>query len=172
MAAAVELCESNESTGESITHNVTNLNWGTVDEPNTVYANHPVTAGQNAMFKLERIHLTALNGSNKIDNIQIWKSNGNYVTDESIKSVWHTVQGNYDTYKVTAYSQPNTTTMSGYAIPIADPGSANLGIGGSLTGSLIAAGYSDYWKWQTQTLGTTPPGNTNQKTMTLQYDEQ
>ena len=113
MTAAVELCESNESTGESITHNVTNLNWGIVDEANTDYANHPVSAGQNAMFKLDRLHVTAFNGSNKIDNIQIWKSNGTYVTDETIDSVLHTVQGNYDTYKVTAYTQPNTNLMTG-----------------------------------------------------------
>jgi hypothetical protein len=57
-------------------------------------------------------------------------------------------------------------------LPAADPGAANLGILGSLAGTITAApDFSDYIKTQLQTTGATPPGNVNQKTMTLEYDE-
>lgn len=166
MVATVELCESNGA-GETVTHNVSNVNYGNVDAPNLVPASYPITAGENSYIKYLRIHVTAMGGSNKIDNIQIWKSAGAYVTGEGIQTCLRT-----SGYVQVTYATPVKTTYTDQAMPTADPASANLGIAGSLTGNLVAAGYSDYWKSQLQTTTSTPAGDVNQKTFTMQYDEQ
>jgi len=54
-------------------------------------------------------------------------------------------------------------------MPTAEPASANLGIGGSLSGSLTAAGSSDYLVHQLQTDGADTAGTTT--TLNYQYDE-
>jgi hypothetical protein len=56
-------------------------------------------------------------------------------------------------------------------VPTADPGTANVSIGGELTGSLTAAGYSNYIVLQLNSTTATPAGDTNTYTFTLQYDE-
>ena len=104
----------------------------------------------------------------KIDNIQIWKSAGNYVTGEGIDANLKT-----SSYVQASYTSPTatTSTVATTVMPTADPAAANLGIAGSLSGNLSAAGYSDYWVSQLQTTGSTPAGDVNQKTFTIQYDE-
>ena len=43
------------------------------------------------------------------------------------------------------YAEPLTTSaLTDVAVPTADPGSANVSIGGDVASSLSAAGYSDY----------------------------
>ena len=170
MAATVEICESNGST-ETITHNISNDNWGATDAANLTPSSYPITVGANGFFKLQRVHVTG-GTFNKVDNIRAWISAGAYVTGEGVQCSMSTIQGTYDTYKITAFAQPNATTYSGLTMPVAEPGTANLGIGGSLTGSLTAVGYSDYCKHQVQSTVSTPPGNGNQKTISWKYDEQ
>lgn len=166
VVATVEICESNGA-GETVTHNVSNINYGNTDAANLVAATYPIPVGSNSYIKYHRVHVTAMNDSNKIDNIQIFKSAGAYVTGEGIQTNLKT-----SGYSAATYATPVTTTFTDQAMPTADPTTANLGIGGSLTGSLTAAGYSDYWKHQAQSTSSTPPGNGNQKTFTIQYDEQ
>lgn len=169
MVATVELCEANGA-GETITHNVSSLNCGSIDAANLVPASYPINAGENACHKMVRVHVTAMGGSNKIDNIQVWKSAGAYATGEGIQTNLRT--SSYGGALSYAANIPSAATYTDQTMPVADPAAANLGIGGSLTGSLVAAGYSDYWKCQLQTTGSTPPGSLAQKTMTIQYDEQ
>ena len=70
MAATVELCESN-GVGETIEHNISNMNFGSDDSPNITPATYPIVAGDNSFEKWYRLHVTAMGSSNKIDNIQI-----------------------------------------------------------------------------------------------------
>ena len=171
--AAVEICESNDDSGEAITHNVDDLDCGSTDAANLTPADYPVVVTENAYFKLVRIHCTAINDSNQIDNFRVWKSAGSYVTDEGIQCNLHETQGSYDTYKITAWpGAPDANTYSAYAMPVAEPSGANLGIGGSLTGNLTAAGYSDYLKFQRQSGAGTPPGDAETLTISFKYDEQ
>ena len=169
MAATIELCESNEI-GEVITHNITTCNYGSDDSPNIVIATYPVTAADapagHSYDKLWRIHLKALGVSNGIDNIQIWKVSGAYVTGEDI-------QTNLTTggYSAESYATPSQTEYNDNAMPTADPGAANLGIGGSLAGQITATGYSDYMRSQTGSSSSTPPGDANSKVFRYQYDE-
>lgn len=62
--------------------------------------------------------------------------------------------------------QTNTTT-----IPTTPPGSNNIGIANSLSGSLSAAGYSDYIVLQLHAATTSIAGDTSLATFTIQYDE-
>lgn len=170
--AAVEICESNDDSGESITHNVGDLDCGSIDAANLDPTANPVTVTEFAFFKLVRIHCTAINDSNQIDNFRVWKSAGDYVTDEGIQCNLHETQGSYDTYKITAWpGAPDANEYTAYAMPTSEP-TANLGIGGSLTGALTAAGYSDYFKFQRQSGASTPPGDANSLTISFKYDEQ
>jgi hypothetical protein len=57
------------------------------------------------------------------------------------------------------------------AMPTADPGAANIGIGGSLTASLTSTGYSDFIIVQASIGATASAGAVQQKAFTLQYDE-
>ena len=71
---------------------------------------------------------------NKIQNCQFWKSSG---SDTGISIKWDG--------ETTAYSTPVTTnsTIATADVPTADPGTANVSIGGSLAGELTAAGFTD-----------------------------
>ena len=168
MAATVEIDEQNGAAPGSPTHNITNLNYGIVDEPNTDYANHPIPVPGNSMTKYNKLDVTNMGGSNIIDNIRIWKSAGAYLTDEGIQTNLRT--SGYA--GAASYVDPTTTTYTDQTMPVAEPGTANLGIAGSLSGQLVAAGQSDYWKHQLQAGASTPPGNSNQKTSSIKYDEQ
>jgi len=139
----------------------TNLNFGS-----TLYASlnptlYPVTAGQNGYEKWVKANFSG--SFTNISNIQFWKSAGAYSTGEAI---------NYTGMK-TSFVAP-TTTLSVIAtttLPVANPGTANVSIGGSLAGSLLTAGASDWIVMQVNTSTTTPAGATATKTFSLQYDE-
>ncbi len=164
MAATFAIHESNGA-GETTTV-ASNLNYGSTDAPNLTPADYPITAGDHSYEKWVRCYWSGT--FNKIENVQIWKSAGNYVTSEGI-STNLTTSG----YTEASYATPTSadSTVATYSMPTSDPGSANLGIGGSLSGSLTTTGYSDYWVSQLDTGTDTPPGDVNQKTFTIQYDE-
>jgi hypothetical protein len=166
-SATVEICESNGA-GETVTHSVTNINYGNTDAANLVAATYPISQGANSYIKYNRVHVTAMGTMNIINNIRIWKSAGAYVTGEGIQTNLKTsAYGGAVTY-----AAPVTTTYTDQTMPVAEPGTANLGIAGSLSNNITVAGYSDYWKHQLQTTGSTPGGNVNQKTFSIKYDEQ
>lgn len=169
MAATVELCETNGAPAGAIEHNISNINFGSNDGPNLTTATYPIVAGENSFEKWLRIHVTAMGSSNKIDNIQIWKDSGDYVTGETIWSNLVT-----SGYTSESYAEPvdTTSTKADTSMPTADPAAANLGIGGSLTGSITTAGYSDYCIIQLRTTVSSPGGDVNQKSFKFQYDEQ
>lgn len=168
MAATVELDESNGA-GETVEHNISNINFGDFDGPNVTPATYPIVAGDNSYEKWLRIHVTAMGSSNKIDNIQMWKDTGNYVTGETIDANLVT-----SGYTAETYSTPvkTTSTKADTVMPVADPGAANVGIGGTLSGSLTAIGSSDYIVIQMHTTVSSPGGDVNQKSFKIQYDEQ
>lgn len=71
-----------------------------------------------------------------------------------------------------SYSTPSTTSTGDDPVPTSEPPSANLTIGGSLSGELTSSGYTDYIRLQLQTTVDAAPGDTSLATFTLQYDEQ
>jgi len=102
----------------------------------------------------------------KNNNLKVWRTGalGGLAT--------HVTNARTATYGgATVYAQPIATasTIATEAMPTAAPATANLGIGGSLTGSLTAIGSSDYLIHQIQTDLTDIAGSTS--TMNYQFDE-
>jgi hypothetical protein len=165
MTATFAIHESNgtQSTGTSV---ATNINFGSTDAANLVVATYPITAGDHSYEKYERCYFSG--AFNKIENLQIWKSAGVYKTSEAIYANM-TTSG----YSNASFAQPTSADSSKatIAMPTADPGAANMGLAGTLAGNITTTGYSDFWVLQTDTGGDTPPGDVNQKTFTIQYDE-
>lgn len=165
MAATIEICESNGA-GETVSHNITNSNMGNTDAANLDPVDYPITPGNRTYIKYQRIHLTNLGGSSKINNLKVWR------TGALGGSATHVTNARTATYAgALTYATPVTSAVSSVdqAMPTSVPASANLGIGGSLTGELTGAGYSDYLGHQIVTDAGDIVGSTS--TMSYQYDE-
>ena len=174
MAATVVLCESNTA-GETETQDIDNVNMGSVDETEIVPADHPLTAKADghSFEKWLRLYCSDLGGSSQIDNLKVWLSGlgGGWKQSESMST----------SLKEAAYVDPafngggpiDTDSADAInAMPEAEPGGANLGIGGVLNGIIdTPPAYSDYMVLQLNVLADSPPGNVNQKTLTAQWDE-
>lgn len=139
------------------------MNWKNYDSATyDDYTTYPITAGSNSYEVWLRLHFTG--DFNKIQNTKFWKSAGTVDTGCTYK--WAT-EG-FATY------QQGTTATSSIAtdvLPTAQPGSANVSIGGDLAGSLVDDGYTDYVVTQLQTTGSAGPGDTSVLTFTVMYDE-
>lgn len=147
------------------THNISDSDMSTEDSPTTDPVASPVTPGNNTMEKYQKVHVTAMGGSSQIDNLQIWR------TGALGGSAVHDTNARTSSYAQKPYAQPSVTTSTAatQTMPTSDPGAANLGIAGSLSGALTAAGYSDFLIHQIQTNGADTAGSTS--TMNYQYDE-
>ena len=168
MAATVVICESNGS-GETVTQDITHSNMGATDAANLNPVTYPVTPGENTFEKWQRIRVTAMGGSSSIQNIKIWRTGalgGSAVHKTNART------SDYDGAQT--YAQPSASDRSAtydytQTMPTSEPATANLGIGGSLTGALTAAGYSDYLVHQIQTDDEDVAGSSS--TLSYQYDE-
>ncbi len=164
-AATVEIDERNGAPAGTLTHGITNTNMGSTDAVNLVAATYPVVAGANTYEKWQKVDVTAMGGSSKIDNLKVWRTSalgGSAVHKTNARTTSYAGAETYAT--PTASASAYTQTM-----PTSEPASANLGIGGSLTGSLTATGQSDYLIHQIQTNAADVAGSTS--TMNYQYDE-
>lgn len=139
MAATVQINEYNGA-GQTKTASITNSNYGSTDAVNLVAATYPITAGNYSYEKWQKLEVTAMGGSSKVKDIKVWYT-GTLSGSDTLKSNVKT-----SAYAgAPSYATP-VATVSSIAIntmPTAAP-ATNLGIGGSLTGELTAAGYSDY----------------------------
>lgn len=138
------------------------FNFKTNDDATAAnYSSNPITAGNASREVYLRGHFTGT--FNKIDNLQFWMSTDfSPNTGLAVKSASNNV----------TYATPATVANGDGAVPTSDPGTANVSIGGSLSGNLTSAGYSDYIRLQLQTTTSAAPGDTSLAIFTLQYDEQ
>lgn len=166
-AATVEICESNGA-GETVSHNITNSNMGSTDAANLDPVAYPITPSTRTYIKYQRVHVTAMGGSSKIDNLKIWRTGslGSGGTHTHYTNARTTSYAGALTY---ATPTASSVTNVDQAMPTSTPASANLGIGGSLSGSLTATGYSDYLGHQIAVDSSATAGSTT--TMNYQYDE-
>ncbi|MDE1867016.1 MAG: hypothetical protein KGI08_04805 [Thaumarchaeota archaeon] len=165
MAATVEISETNGA-GATVTDGISNSNMGSTDAANLDPVANPVAPGGNTYEKYQRIHVTNMGGSSSIQNLQVWRSGA--LGGAAV----HKTNARTTTYGGAAtYATPVSTASTGatQTMPTSAPGAANLGIGGSLTGTLTAVGYSDYLIHQIQTNAGDTAGSTS--TMNYQYDE-
>lgn len=166
MAATVEIDERNGAPAGTLTHNISDSDMGSADSPTVDPVASPIIPGANTYEKWQQIHVTAMGGSSKIDNLQVWRTGALGGAAVHVTNARTAAYGG-----AAAYAAPIVTnsTLATQTMPTADPGAANLGIGGSLTGSLIAAGSSDYLIHQIQTNAADVAGSTS--TLNYQYDE-
>lgn len=140
MTATVEICESNGAS-QVITHNIANSNMGSIDSVALDISNNPVYIGDRTYLKEQRIHVTAMGGSSKVKNLRVWRSGALGTNSSHLTNLRTSAYGG-----AFSYITPVATAVTGVdqAMPSTQPGTANLGIGGSLTGEITAPGYSDY----------------------------
>lgn len=165
--ATVEICESNGA-GETISHSITNSNMGSTDAVNLDPVAYPITPNTRTYAKYQRVHVTAMGGSSKIDNLKIWRT-GSLGTGGTHAHVTNARLSSYG--GAATYATPVNTSIAGadQTMPSSVPATANLGIAGSLSGNLTNVGYSDYLIHQITTDASATAGSTT--TMNYQYDE-
>lgn len=177
MAATVVITETNGPQASSTeTVDPSNINMGSVDDAELDPATHPITAQADghAFEKWLRMFVSAMGGSSIIDNLKIWLS--------SLGGGWKTGEGMSTNLRESGYVQASypsggpieiNSTVATQGMPESEPSGPNLGIGGSLGGSITSApSYSDWGVLQLDVSNLTPAGSVNQKTITFQYDEQ
>lgn len=167
MAATVEIDEANGA-GETLTHGITNSNMGSSDAANVDTTANPITPGNRSFIKYQKIHVTAFSTTSKINNLKVWRTGslGTGGTHTHLTNARTTSYGGALTY-----ATPTASAVTGVdqTMPTSEPASANLGIGGSLTGELTATGSSDYLGHQLTTDSSAVAGSSS--TMNYQYDE-
>jgi len=133
------------------------------------YTTNPITAGDSAntgnSFEVWlRMHFTGT--FNVIQNLRFWMST-NFSPSTGISVKW---KGNNQT----SYATPTTndSSVATTSVPTSDPGTANVSIGGSLAGTLTAAGYSDYIALQAHVGTTAASGDSSLAVFTGEYDVQ
>ena len=126
------------------------------------YAANPITAGQNSFEVWLRGHFTGT--FNRIDDVRFWMSTG-FSPATGLAVFWRGTQ--------VIYLQPaaGTSSIATSSVPTADPGSANVSIGGSLSGSLVAVGFTDHVVLQLRTTTAAPAGDTSLAVFTMSYSE-
>lgn len=165
--ATVEIDEANGA-GETLTHSITNSNMGSTDAVNLDPVAYPLTPNTRTYIKYQKIHVTAMGGSSKIDNLKVWRTGGLGTGGTHA----HLTNARTATYGgALVYATPTQSAVTGVdqTMPTSVPATANLGIGGSLTGSLTATGSSDYLGHQITTDASATAGSTS--IMSYQYDE-
>ena len=165
MAAIVQINEYNTS-GETKTAGIANTNMGSIDAASLDPVEYPVTPGNNTFEKWQKIEVTDMGGSSRIDNLKIWRTGalgGAAAHDTNAR------ESTYGGSEVFAEPVDADSTVATQAMPTTEPAGANLGIGGSLTGTLDAVGESDYLVHQIQTDAADTAGSTS--TLNYQYDE-
>jgi len=164
-AATIQINERNGAGSGTLNSNITNSNMGSTDAVNLDPVAYPVTPGNNTYEKYQQLEVTSMGTSSKIDAIKIWRTGalgGAAVHLANVKTSAYAGAPSYVAPVATTSSVAINTMPS--SLP-----ATNLGIGGSLTGSLTAAGSSDYLVHQIQTNASDVAGSTS--TMNYQYDE-
>lgn len=165
MAATARINEFNGAS-ETKTNDITNTNMGSTDAVNLNPVTYPITPGENSFEKWQKIEITNMGGSSKIDNLKIWRT-GALGGDAAHKTNARTT--NYGGAETYAQPTASASSVADQNMPTSEPATANLGIGGSLTGALTDVGASDYLVHQIQTDADDTAGSSS--TMNYQYDE-
>jgi len=164
MAATVTIDESNGAEAQTV--DIANSNMGNVDDAELDPVAYPITPGENSYEKWQRFHVSDMKGSSEISNLKVWRTGalgGAAVHKTNAKTSDYAGAPTYATPVKTA------SAIAINAMPTSAPASANLGIGGSLAGSLTEEGYSDYLVHQIQTNAADVAGS--ESVLNFQYDE-
>jgi len=159
-AAFTEYLNSSTSTATPTT-----LNMGSTVASNLSIATYPTSVGNYSMSKCFKLTFSGV--TNTVYNIRMYKSDGSYVTGETIS------YGSSSTYSVPtggSYQDSNATTL----LPTADPGvsAPNITIGGTTSGTITATeNTSDYIFLQSSITIQALAATTNEVTLTCTWSE-
>lgn len=167
MAATFSFVEYNATAGD--TGVPTNLNLGSTNAKDLAPSTYPITAGTYSYSKWIRGHFSGT--FTRIENLKFYCSNSGtgYVSEEVIN-----FSGTTSDYAGTStYATPTNAAdaQASNALVFSEPGTANIGIGGSLSGSLESEGDSDFIVVQASIGSGASAGAVQQKTLTFVYDE-
>lgn len=175
MAATFEWDEANGA-GQTVTHNVTNVNWKNQDSSTDNYGSFPVVAGNNSFEKWQYGHFSGT--FNQILNGLFAHTAGALGTGLTLKGPpAMTADADRLAYATpsTAANSNLTTNMtsviaigSGIAVWFGATGPANSGKAASMTTNPC---YTNYLTTQMQTTVSAAAGDSATVTLTLQYDE-
>jgi len=171
MAVTTTIDEYN-TVSETLSADVANINMGSDDSSEIVPATYPITA-HATIFGFEKwIQMNMVGVDNKVDNLQVWLSAGTLDGEADLKASTRTAT--QTGYLNPTFGTPTqlVSTDASWDIEEADPGEANLGIGGALAGNITTDGVSDYLVLQYQPTASHPAGDIGQLTLTFQWDEQ
>lgn len=126
------------------------------------YANFPIPAGSNSFEVWLRGFWSGV--FNSISDIRFWMST------QFSPNTGLTVMSSCSQQ---TYQQPTnaTSSIATSTLGTSDPGTRNVTVGGSLTSSILATGYSDFVVLQLQTQSSAPAGDTSLATFSLSYIE-
>jgi len=126
------------------------------------YTSAPIAAGTSSYELWLRGLFTGT--FNQIRDLRFWMSTG-FSPSTGLAVFWTGIQP--------IFLQPanGTSSIATSSVPIADPGTANVSIGGNLSGSLVASGYSDFIVLQLRTTTAAAAGDTSLGTFSLSYSE-
>lgn len=164
MAATVRINEYNGG-GATETTGITNSVFGSTDAPNLVASAAPISVGTNSYEKWQKLEVTNMGGSSSISDIKVWYTGTLSGSDDLLTNARTSSYGGAATYTTPTNSASAVATQ---VMPSSAP-ATNLGIGGSLGGSLSAPGKSDYLVMQLQVDGGTTSGAS--LTMNYRYSE-
>ena len=166
--ATIRVNEFN-TVNETATNGITNSNYGSTDDANLVAANNPISPDENSFEKWQKLEVTDMDGASKVDELKVWRSTG--TPSGSDTHVTNARESDYGGAETFATPTANTSTIATQTMPSSEPTDANLGIGGSLTGSLTDAGSSDYHVHQLQVDSATTTGASMQITYQCRVTE-
>lgn len=167
MAATFGWVEANLTAGDTGTP--TNLNLGSTNARDLAPSTYPISAGSNSYSKWVQGDFSGT--FTRIENLKFCMSDSGsgYVSGESLYTSATT--GTYGGTDVYQTPTDGTDSYADNSMPTSEPGTANVGIGGSLSGSLTSAGATDFIVVQASIGAGASAGATQTKTFTLQYDE-
>lgn len=160
MAATVQISEYNGA-GETKTASITTSAYGSTDAANLTASSYPISVGTNSYEKWQKIEVTAMGGSTAVSALKVWYTGTLSGSDALLTNARTSSYGGAETY---ATPTASTSTVATQTMPNSAP-ATNLGIAGSLSGSLTSAGSSDYFVSQLQVDGATVSG----ASLTLNY---
>lgn len=126
------------------------------------YAQFPIPAGSNSYEVWLRGFFSGV--FNSIYDLRFWMST-DFSPNTGLVVKSKTAQQ--------TYFQPTnaTSSIATSTLGTSDPGTQNVSVGGSLTTSILATGYTDFVVLQLQTQSNAPAGDTSLATFSLSYIE-
>ena len=173
MAATVSIAETNGTAPGTETASITNSNMGDADAVNLVAADYPVAPNTNSFEKWQKFNVTSMGGSSRVKTLKVWRPGALGTGATHKTNARETSYSGAETYNDPSKTDRSATYHYSQTMPTSEPAGANLGIGGSRTGEITAAGNSDFLVHQLQLDGTAVAGValTGANGMTYKYTE-